>query len=432
MALGGRAQRFGETRDFKAMEKPVTTLGKHRKRMAATAVLLGGALTLSACTSDDAAGSDSGKGQSDIAGKKASAARITTGAKDGSEKASINRGGDVTVSKGKLTDVTLKSAQSGQTIQGTMAGDHKSWKPKQQLERATQYELTAKAEDGSGRKAVENSTFTTVSPAHSFIGNYNGEDGQKVGVGMPVSINFDKSITDKKAVQSAIKVKSSSGQRAVGHWFGGDRLDFRPQHYWKPGSTVTLDLKLDGVKGGKGISGVQNKKVTFKIGRSQVSTVNAKTHRMTVVRDGKKLKTVPISAGSAEHPTYNGRMVISEKHKETRMDGSTVGLGRKESGGGYDIKDVPHAMRLSTSGTFIHGNYWGAPFGSGNTSHGCVGLKDARGAGDKSTDGYWFYSNSMVGDIVTVKGSNEKTVDPDNGLNGWNMSWAKWKAGSAV
>jgi len=287
------------------MEKPVTTLGKHRRHVVVTAVLLGGALTLSACSSDG--GGDGGKGQSDISGKKkASVARIRTGGKDGSEKASINTGGNVTVSKGKLTDVTLKTAQSGQTIQGTMSADHKSWKPKQQLERATQYKLTAKAKDADGRKAVENSTFTTVSPAHSFIGNYTGEDGETVGVGMPVSINFDKTITNKKAVQSAIKVKSTSGQQVVGHWFGGDRLDFRPQHYWKSGSTVTLDLKLDGVQGGHGLTGVQNKKVTFKIGRSQVSTVNAKTHKMTVVRDGKKLKTVPISSGSAEHPTYNG------------------------------------------------------------------------------------------------------------------------------
>ena len=47
-------------------------------------------------------------------------------------------------------------------------------------------------------------------------------------------------------------------------------------------------------------------------------------------------------------------MVISEKLKVTRMNGDTVGFG-----GEYDIKDVPHAMRLTDSGTFIHGNYWG-------------------------------------------------------------------------
>ena len=413
------------------MEKPVTTLGRHRKAVSAAAMVLGGALALGACGSSGSDTDDAKNANSEAHGKKSSEARIKIASKDGSEGASINTGGNVSVSKGKLTSVKLTAVEGGTSVDGTMSGDGKSWKPQEQLERATQYKLTAKAKDGEGRKAVENSTFTTVSPDNSFIGTYAGEDGQTVGVGMPVSINFDKPITNKKAVQSAIKVKSTSGQQVVGHWFDGTRLDFRPQEYWKPGSKITLDLKLDGVKGAQNMTGVQNKKVTFNVGRSQVSTVDVKSHQMTVVRDGRKLKTIPISAGSEKNPTYNGKMVISEKHKETRMDGDTVGFGRKGEEG-YDIKDVPHAMRLSTTGTFIHGNYWGAPFGQGNTSHGCVGLKDTRGAHDNSTDAAWFYSNSMIGDIVEVKGSPDKTVQPDNGLNGWNMSWAEWTAGSAV
>ncbi|MGW7518331.1 L,D-transpeptidase [Streptomyces sp. NPDC054796] len=416
------------------MEKRVTTLGKHRKGIATTAALLGGVLTLSGCGMFGGDGGDSGgsKAKSEISDKKdESQARIKIASKDGSDGASINTGGNVTVTKGKLTDVSMETAQGGTAVEGSLSADGKSWKPKEQLERATQYKITATAKDSEGRKAVENSSFTTVSPDNSFIGTYAGEDGQTVGVGMPVSITFDKEITDKKAVQSAIKVNSTSGQEVVGHWFDGKRLDFRPEEYWKAGSKVTLDLDLDGVKGGQNLTGVQDKKVTFNIGRSQVSTVDVKNHTMTVVRDGKKLKTIPISAGSASNPTYNGKMVISEKHKETRMDGNTVGFGRKGEEG-YDIKDVPHAMRLSTSGTFIHGNYWGAPFGSGNTSHGCVGLKDSQGANDSSTDGAWFYENSLIGDIVDVEGSPDKTVQPDNGLNGWNMDWSEWKAGSAV
>ena len=220
---------------------------------------------------------------------------------------------------------------------------------------------------------------------------------------MPVSINFNKAITDKKAVQSGITVTSSSGQEVVGHWFNGQRLDFRPEQYWQAGSTVTLKLDLDGVEGAEGVFGVQQKTVTFKIGRNQVShrrRVKAKT--MTVTRDGKTIKTIPISAGAPDNPTYNGQMVISEKFKETRMDGSTVGFTKKDGKGEYDIKDVPHAMRLSTSGTFIHGNYWGADsiFGSANTSHGCVGLNDVKGAGDPNQPAAWFFDNSMVGDVV--------------------------------
>ncbi|CAM5310706.1 hypothetical protein SVIOM342S_03263 [Streptomyces violaceorubidus] len=58
------------------------------------------------------------------------------------------------------------------------------------------------------------------------------------------------------------------------------------------------------------------------------ATVDVNTQTMTVVRDGKTLKlSVPISAGSASNPTYNGQMVISEKSEQTRMNGSTVGFG---------------------------------------------------------------------------------------------------------
>ena len=105
------------------------------------------------------------------------------------------------------------------------------------------------------------------------------------------------------------------------------------------------------------------------------------------------------------------------------MNGDTVGFG-----GEYDIKDVPNAMRLSTSGTFIHGNYWGGPgvFGSTNTSHGCVGLQDVRGGWSKTTPAAWFFNHSIIGDVVVVKKSQDKTIQPDNGLNGWNMSWAEW------
>ncbi|MFI0206749.1 hypothetical protein ACH4O7_36120, partial [Streptomyces sp. NPDC016734] len=69
---------------------------------------------------------------------------------------------------------------------------------------------------------------------------------------------------------------------------------------------------------------------------------------------------------------------------------------------------------------------------SANTSHGCVGLNDAKGAGDPNQPAAWFFDNSLIGDVVTVVNSPDKTIKPDNGLNGWNMDWAQWKAGSAA
>ncbi|MEU8828614.1 Ig-like domain-containing protein [Streptomyces sp. NPDC048636] len=417
------------------------TDGKRRKGLVAVAAVLGGVLTLGACgggdDGDDGKNDGSGKSQSQVdeaAAKDASDAHIKITPKTGADNAGINSDTKVKVDGGKLTSVKMTAPATGATVAGSISPDGSSWKPNGQLERSTQYKITASAKDAKGRKATEHSSFTTVSPSNSFIGNFTPEDGSTVGVGMPVSINFDKPVSNKKAVESHVKVSSTSGQQVVGHWFSPNRLDLRPQEYWKANSTVTLKLDLDGVEASPGVKGVQEKTVTFKVGRSQVSTVDAKTKTMKVVRDGKTVKTIKISAGSPENTTYNGQMVISEKFKETRMNGATVGFKDGDGKGEYDIKDVPHAMRLSTSGTFIHGNYWGAKsiFGNANTSHGCVGLSDTKGAGDPNTDGAWFYENSQIGDVVVVKNSADRTVQPENGLNGWNMDWDKWVAGSAA
>ncbi|MCX4611373.1 MULTISPECIES: L,D-transpeptidase [Streptomyces] len=421
------------------MEKRVMTDSKRRRGLTAASALLGGVLVLSACSSGDgskasASDGETSQAQADAAAaKKSSQAQIKITPADGSDNASINNAAAVTVSKGTLTAVTM-TTESGTPVSGQISADKKSWKPASPLDRATTYKVAAEATDSAGLVAHENASFTTVSPANSFIGNFTPEDGSTVGVGMPVSINFNKAITNKAAVQKGITVSSSSGQEVVGHWFNANRLDFRPENYWTGGSTVTLKLNLDGVQGASGVYGVQQKTVTFKIGRNQVSIVDAQSKTMKVTQDGKTIKTIPISSGSPEHKTYQGQMVISEKFKETRMNGSTVGFTKTDGKGEYDIKDVPHAMRLSSSGTFIHGNYWGAKsiFGAVNTSHGCVGLSDTKGAGDPNTPAAWFYDHSLIGDVVVVKNTGDKTIAPDNGLNGWNLSWSAWKAGSAV
>ncbi|MFI1444923.1 L,D-transpeptidase [Streptomyces fructofermentans] len=333
----------------------------------------------------------------------------------------------VTVSDGTLTKVTMTAIATGSEVPGTLSADGTSWMPDGPLAQATRYQVAAEAKDAKGRSATENAAISTVSPANDFLGHLSPEDGSTVGVGMPVSFNFDRTFGDeaaKAAMESRIQVSTSSGEQVVGHWLTGSRLDFRPEHYWKPGSTVTVRMTLDGVE----------KTATFKIGRSQISTVDARTKQMTVKRDGKTIKTIPISSGSAEHPTYNGRMVISEKYRQIRMNGATVGLTEKDGKPSYDIEAVPHAMRLTTSGTFIHGNYWGGDsvFGKVNTSHGCVGLEDVRNAGDGKQPAAWFFDNSMTGDVVVVKNSADKaTVAPDNGLSDWNMPWSQWVAGSA-
>ncbi|MFJ8669336.1 Ig-like domain-containing protein [Streptomyces sp. NPDC093600] len=398
--------------------------GAARLQAVAVGALL---LVLTACGGGDPAGG--GKGGQDPAGSgggkqetAASQAVVTIAPKDGAESVATSGALKVTAEQGKLTTVTVADSK-GTEVEGKIAPDGTSWQPVGHLAAATQYKVHAIAKDAEGRESAKDTTFTTLVPKNTFIGHYTPEDGSTVGVGMPVSINFTRGITDPEAVENAIKVTAEPSVPIEGHWFGNDRLDFRPEKYWAAGTKVTVELNLDGVEGRPGVYGKQKKKVSFTIGRRQVSTVDASAKTMKVERDGKIIKTIPITAGAPSTTTYNGQMVISEKYKVTRMNGATVGFG-----GEYDIKDVPHAMRLSTSGTFIHGNYWASSgtFGSANVSHGCVGLRDARGAGDSSTPAAWFYDRSLIGDVVIVKNSKDKQIKPDNGLNGWNMDWSEW------
>ncbi|MGC0329417.1 lipoprotein-anchoring transpeptidase ErfK/SrfK [Streptomyces sp. SAI-170] len=390
--------------------------------------VIAGALLL-AVTACGGGGSDSGKDPGDGKGKGGgsvaatgqSEAVVTIAPKNGAGDVDTSGELKVAAAKGKLTEVVVKD-DKGRKIDGSISADGSGWTPKTHLAAATKYQVHAVAKDSEGRTAAEDSSFTTLTPENTFVGTFTPEDGSTVGVGMPFSVRFTRGITNPDDVEKAIKIKTEPAVDVQGHWFGNDRLDFRPEQYWKAGTKVTVELNLDGVEGRDGVYGEQSKTVSFTIGRSQVAIVDAEKHTMKVMRDGKLFKTVPVTTGKPGYATWNGKMVISEKFTVTRMNGDTVGYD-----GEYDIKDVPHAMRLTDSGTFVHGNYWGGDaFGNYNASHGCIGLRDVRGGWDKDVEAAWFFENSIVGDVVDVKNSTDPVVDPSNGLNGWNLSWAEW------
>jgi hypothetical protein len=368
----------------------------------------------------------SGSGGHGGSGKAASSApaTLTVSPADAAAAADPGQGVTVTAANGRISAVTVTDA-AGNRVAGGLSADGASWKTTGELSPGTRYTVTATAVNGTGQSAAKRTAFTTGA---TFVGYYTPDDGTTVGVGMPVSINFTHPVSDRAAVQKAITV-TAPGVEVVGHWFSDTRLDYRPQNFWAAGTKVTLSLRLKGVQGAPGVYGKQQKDVSFTIGRSQTSVVDLAAKKITVTRDGKVVQTWPVSGGSPQHTTWSGIMVIAEKFLQTRMNSQSVNLG-----GEYDIPDVPHAQRLTTSGTFIHGNYWAAEsvFGSQNTSHGCVGLHDVKGAGDASTPAAQFYNSSITGDVVQIINSGDQTVAPDNGLNGWNLSWADWKSGSAI
>jgi lipoprotein-anchoring transpeptidase ErfK/SrfK len=396
--------------------------GARRTALGLAAVLLGLFAALTGC--DGGAGFEGKNGAADTI-------RVTPG--DGAKGVAADSRVEVRTDSGRLERVTVLQIEDAhpEALPGRLSADGRSWAPEPgaRVALAAKYRVDAVAVDALGRRSARHTTFTTALPAHRFIGYFTPENRSTVGTGMIVSFTFNRSIRDRAAVQRAITVTSRPSVPVAGHWFGGGRLDFRPEHYWAPGTVVTVGIGLRDVRAAPGVYGIQSRTVTFAVGRSRISVVDAAAHTMSVYGDGGALvATLPVTTGAPGTTTYNGKMVVSEMYGVTRMDGRTVGFG-----GEYDIKDVPHALRLTTSGTFLHGNYWAPPgtFGAENTSHGCIGLRDVRG-GSPGTPAGWFFDRSLIGDVVQVVNSRDRTVAPDNGLSGWNMDWRSWLAGSAV
>ncbi|WP_066945517.1 L,D-transpeptidase [Streptomyces lushanensis] len=356
--------------------------------------------------------------------------RITP--KDGAKDIGVRERIEVSVADGRLERVRVVQIEdaSPTALPGRISGDGRVWTPagRARIALAAKYSVDVVAVDGRGRRSARHSTFTTAVPTDQFTGYFSPENRATVGTGMIISFDFNRKIRNRAAVERAIEVTSDPPVEVSGHWFGDQRLDFRPRTYWKPGTEVAIRVGLRDVQAAPGVFGIQNKNVGFRVARSQISRVDARKHTMEVRRDGMLLSTLPITAGAPENPTYNGKMVVTELYDVTRMNGETVGFG-----GEYDIEDVPHALRLTTSGTFLHGNYWASEetFGAENVSHGCVGLRDVRG-GAPDTPAGWFFYQTLIGDVVEVVNSHDRTVAADNGLGGWNLSWQRWKEGSAV
>ncbi|MFC5664641.1 Ig-like domain-containing protein [Kitasatospora misakiensis] len=355
------------------------------------------------------------------AAPKASQAVVDIQPKNGAVDVAPNGALKVAVAGGKLTTVKV-SDKTGKEVAGALAADGSSWAPSGPLAVGTAYQVSALAEDAGGVAVEAVSGFSTLAPERESKASDNVQDNATYGVGMIVSVTFDKDVKNKEAVARGITFETDNGTVVKGHWFGNRRLDFRPEKHWTPGTKVTVKYRLKSVEIAPGVYGGVDRDEPFTIGRSQISTVDAKTHKMTVVRDGQS-SVLNITSGDSEFPTWNGTMVVMSKEGVVRMQSSTLpGM----TGEPYD-KQVPHSMRLTDSGTYVHGNWWrpASVFGTENTSHGCVALQDVKG-GAPGTEAGKFYDGSLIGDIVTVLNSTRGQVKPDNGLSGWNMDWSAW------
>ena len=250
--------------------------------------------------------------------------------------------------------------------------------------------------------------------------------GATVGVAMPISIVFtDPVATSARAkIEKHLRLTTSAPVTGAWHWFSPRRVDFRPQTYWTPGTTVSLVAGLDHVGDGNGRYGTHSYTRTFTIGDDVRTHVYVKQHKTVVTRDGKVLRTMPSDAGSPDWPSWDGTMAVVNKSRTIRMTSCSVGIACKKNDPNYYDLTLPWDVRITWSGTFLHYSTADPHPGHSYGSHGCVHLSNA--------DAEWYYNLAKQGDPVTVTGSPRGKAAGDNGYADFDLSWSQWLAGSAT
>ncbi|MFI7705914.1 Ig-like domain-containing protein [Nonomuraea sp. NPDC049480] len=338
-----------------------------------------------------------------------------------SRRARPDRGLVIRASGGTLTKVS--AYVSGEPVPGRLDAAGTTWRSDWTLKPAAEYTVTATAAGTRGPATVAAGRFRTRPAERAFgIAATAPLPGETVGTGMPVIIDFDTPIEDKAAVERALEVQAEQPVEGAWRWTSDTQVVYRTRRFWTPRQRVTVTAHLAGVRAAAGLYGAVDSTFVFTVGRSQTSTIDTRTHQMVVQRDGATAQRMAISAGMAttrEYTTTSGIHLTMDKGNPVRM----ISPGREKGEPGYYDLMIDHAVRISSSGEYVHAkdNVWAQ--GRENVSHGCVNSRPDQAA--------WFYATSLRGDPVIITGT-DRELEWNNGWGFWQLPWTEWIRGSAL
>src|SRR4051812_28814078 len=371
-----------------------------------------------------AACSSSGNAASQTAAKAPDAAATITPA-NGVKKVRPDKGVQVAAAGGVLDQVNVQGG--GRTVEGALSADKKTWQTKWTLKPGTTYTVTATAKNAGGKVTTTTSKFTTMKASSSIkVSDVTPSARETVGIGMPITVNFDSPVANKDAVEKALEVRSTHPVEGAWRWITSQQVIFRTKSYWPAHTSVSLVAHMAGVRASSKVYGTKDYSRTFKIGASHIAKVNLKTHKSKVYVDGRLAKTIPVSGGMGgadshgnDFRTTSGIHLAMAKMPEVWMTSPNI----KKDEPGYYHELVLNDVQISNSGEYLHqspGEYY--CLGKRNCSHGCV-RQSVSGA-------RWFYNLSMRGDVINISGTTRK-LEWNNGWGYYQMPWKTWIKGSA-
>ncbi|MEU6345115.1 Ig-like domain-containing protein [Streptomyces sp. NPDC046977] len=389
------------------------------RRMAIALVTAVVAAPLAACSGD---GDPLAKAPYDASGD------VVWAAGTGTKKADPGKPLEITV-KGdgkRITDVTATDA-SGRFIRGRLSEDGRHWQSTSALGAGAHYTVRVSTEDKEGRQGRKTLALDTRAPDKLLRVTFGPEAGT-YGVGQPVTAELSapvKDINARIAVERSLHVDSSpSAGQGAWYWVDDRTLHYRPRAYWPAHARIEVRSTLDGLHIKGGMYGGPAKPLTLRTGDRVEALTDASTHTMTFKRNGRVVRTIPVTTGKPGFSTRNGIKVVLGQEAHVRMRSETVGI----ASGSSDAYDLPveWATRVTWSGEYVHAAPWSVGSqGVANVSHGCTGMS--------TENAHWFFENVRRGDIVVVTHSLGEEMAPfGNGFGDWNLSWADWRKGSAA
>lgn len=341
----------------------------------------------------------------------------------GGDQVSVDEPLQVDVSEGRLIAVRVEGPTG--VMKGTLTSDGSRWIAKKQyLAYGAQYQVSVRALDASGEPQERSVSFSTMKPANTnqaYLAYVS--DGDDMGVGMPLRLEFERPVENRAEVERALLVRTSSP--VVGAWGwdpDGKVVTFRPQSYWPAYSNVQLVAGLRGIETSPGVFGEADLTAKLHVGSKMISTVDAASLEMTVRRNDEVIATLPVTTGKYGFETRSGIKPIMAKEGTVVMDAASGGTSRNSSE--YYRLTVQDSMRLTWSGEYVHAAPWSTGSqGVRSVSHGCIGMS--------SSDASWFYGISSVGDVVVVRQTGRKQ-DVGNGITEWMIPWNKWLTKSST
>ncbi|GAC1342109.1 MAG: L,D-transpeptidase LdtMt2 [Candidatus Dormibacteria bacterium] len=318
---------------------------------------------------------------------------------------------------GTLDSVVVRELGNDTPVAGTMDALNKGWKANDALDPSATYTVAATARGAGGDTASARTSFTTLK-ARRLLTAASPNDGDVVGVGMPMILQFNTAIpADRQAdLVNRLHVTATPPVNGAWRWFAPNEVHWRPEVYWPAGAKVHMDATFRGLDGGNNYWGENNWTMDFAVGDKHISYYDAATHMMTVTANDKQLYSWPISAGRPQNPSLSGTLVVRYKQHDVLMDSLTIGIPRTAPDGYYE--HVYADTAISTNGFFVHAAPWSVGSqGYANVSHGCINLSPDHAQ--------TFYDFSQPGDIVI--GSNTgRMAEAGDGEGDWQIPFASF------